>query len=333
MGDFNRNKYIFSNESKVVDVGEKAIKLRGEQINLIEDELLLFKILIRDLVGRFPSYKERNLILNIAYYLVEDIELLEQVMKKRMLPFNRIAKMTKISRGFLERWQDYIIVYTIIFSNPDYKHIQDVLNVCVVNENGIVPLVEEEKINIYRGIILKAKKRSSVIITNSGEFVKIKKTEDVDVGQSVSGEEKKGLVHFKFYISLAVLLLMVLAFAAYKDYTHTTSTVVINSTSQVKLELNRLNRVINISSQTDRGKDMVQAVKGLDRKIDVVLRDCIEYASENKMVPNNGMLVTITGESLKYGELKETSNFVTDKKIQIQINNSGNLYNISKSSV
>lgn len=330
MGEFNRNKYIFSAKSRVLDIGEKAIRLRGEQISFITDQLLLFKVVIKDLVSHFPSYKERNLILNIAYYIIEDFELYERVMEKRGLPFNKLSKLTKISRKFLEEWQDYILTYIIIFSNPDYKYIQDYLNVCAVNEKSVMPLLEEDKSNIYRGIAIKVSKKNGIIVTSLGQFVRIKISENIDVGQSVEGKEKKGLVHFKFYISLIVILLMILAFAAYKDYTHTTSTIVINSTSQIKLELNRENRVINISSQADKGKDMIDTVGGMDKKIDIVLRDCIEYASENSMIPKDGILVTVTGAPLKYGELKETGTYVGDKKIEMHINNSGNLYNISK---
>lgn len=330
MGEFNRNKYIFSTESKIVDIGEKAIKIRAEQIYRITDKLLLFKVLIKDLVSHFPSYKERNLILNIAYYIIEDFELFEMVMEKRGLPFSKLSKLTKTARKFLEEWQDYIITYTIIFSNPDYKYIQDYLNVAVLNEKSIMPLVEEDKSNVYKGIAVKCGKKNSIILASSGQFVKIKISENVEVGQSVEGKEKKGLAHFKFYISLIVILLMILAFAAYKDYTHTTSTIVINSTSQIKLELNRGNRVINISSQADKGKDMIDTVGGIDKKIDIVLRDCVEYALENSMIPKDGILVTVTGQPLKYGELKETGTYVTDKKIEMHINNSGNLYNLSK---
>lgn len=329
MGEFNRKRYIFSNESKVVDVGEKAIKLREEQIFLMVEELLSFKVLVRDLVSHFPSDKERNLILNIAHYLIEDVELFDKFMERKELPFNKLASITKVSREFLERWQDYLLAYIIIFSNPNYKHIQDVLKVDEVNEKGVVKLLEGEKSNIYRGIVIQANKRTSIILNSSGQFIKIKKSEQV--GHSAEGEEKKGLAHFRFYIALAMILLAILCFAAYKDYNHPYSTVVINTTSQIKLEINRGNRVVDIYSQADKGKGMVKAVSAMDKKIDDALKACIEYAYENDMIPNDGILVTITGKPLKYGELDKTGNYVVDKKIQIRINNAGSMHNIYES--
>ncbi|MBD7911925.1 MULTISPECIES: anti-sigma factor domain-containing protein [Clostridium] len=330
MGEFSRNKYIFSGESAVLDIGEKVINLREKQISLMIKELFLFKVFMKDLVSHFPSYKDRNLILNIAYYIIEDVELFEKFMERRELSFSKLAKATQVSRGFIEIWQDYIIAYVIIFSNPNYKYIQEALKVEVSSEfDRAIPL-DNKKNDIRRGIVIKIQKRSKIIMTGSGQFVKIKNLESVRVGGKAEGREKKGVAHFKFHLALAGVLLMLLAFAIYKDYNHVSSTIVVTGTSQVKLEINKGNKVIYTHSEADKGKDLIDSVNPMDKKIDIVLRDCIEYAKNNDMIPKDGILVTITGRPLKYGELEETGEYVLDKKISIKVNNVGNFQNINE---
>jgi hypothetical protein len=329
--EFNKNKYIFSNELGIVDIGEKVNSLRKKQISLMIKELFLFKILLKDLTNHSPKYGDRNLILNISYYIIEDAELFEKFMERRELQFSKIAKVTKVPRGFLELWQDYIIVYVIIFSNPNYKYIQEALKVEVLDKFDKAISLDSKKDNIYRGIVLKIKKRNRIIMTNSGQFIKIKNSESVEVGGNAEGEEKKGLVHYKFYIALVAVLLMILAFAVYKDYNHVSSTVVINSTSQIKLEINKGGTVIYMYAQADKGQEMIDAVSPMDKKIDVVLRDCVEYAKNNNMISKDGIVVTITGKPLKYGELEQTGEYVVDKKVKIKVNNVGNLLNIDES--
>ena len=121
---------------------------------------------------------------------------------------------------------------------------------------------------------------------------------------------------------------MVVSFGLYKDYNKAITTVIISSTSQIKLELNRGNTIVYIHTPADKGKNMVASVAPMDKNIDIGLKECLEYAKNNKMIPDKGIVVTITGEPLKYGVLKETAQYVVDNKILIQINNAGNLHNI-----
>ena len=71
-------------------------------------ELFLYKVLLKDLISALPSLTDRNVILNLAFFIVQDFEMLEKFQKNRKLPINKLCKETGIKRVFIERWQDYL---------------------------------------------------------------------------------------------------------------------------------------------------------------------------------------------------------------------------------
>ena len=141
----------------MVDIGEKAVKLREKQIAIFLKELFLFKVLLKDLVGHSPSYKNKTVILNIAYYMIEDTEIFEKLFQKRELPLRKLEKETGASRAFLEIWQDYILAYVIILSNPNYRYIQDFLKVELKEESTAIALYENRKESTLKGLVSKGK--------------------------------------------------------------------------------------------------------------------------------------------------------------------------------
>ncbi|PRR82702.1 anti-sigma factor domain-containing protein [Clostridium vincentii] len=328
MKDFNKDKYTFVSTVAIVDIGEKAVKLREKQIAIFLKELLLFKVLLKDLVGHSPSYKNKTVILNLAYYIIEDTEMLERIFKKKELPLRKLERETRASRAFLEIWQDYILAYIIILSNPNYKYIQDFLKIELKEEKTTIALYENTKERILKGLALKVNEQSAIIMTVLGDFVRIKKTEQLMVGEVGQGKKKRGVTDYKLHIAIAIILIMLVSFGLYKDYNKVVTTVVISSTSQIKLELNRGNTIIYIHTVTDKGNAMISSVEPMDKNIDIGLKELIEYAKNDKMIPGDGIVVTIIGEPLKYGILKETAQYIKDNDISIQINNDGNLHNI-----
>ena len=332
MGEFLKDKYIFSSTPAILDVSEKARRLREKQISLMVKELFLYKVLLKDLVGHFPNYKDRNLILNIAYYIKDDVEIFDRIQKRRELPMVLIARKTKVSRTFLEIWQHYIITYVIIVSNPNYKNIQDYLRVEYKGTSNTIAPFKSNKGELYKGIVLKANKRNNIILTSSGEFIKVEKSYGI-IGKELEAKEKKGLRHYKLQIAIAVVLIFFTALGVYKEYTKVATTLVIATSSQVKFELNRFNKVIYTNSPSEKGRDMINYARPIDQPIDSVLKKCVEYAYDNEMIPNEGILVTVNGEPLKYGILVETGDYIVEKNINMKINNVGQQHKLYESTV
>lgn len=332
MGEFKRNKYKFATMSVITEKGKEIDELRGNEVSLFTKELFLYKVLLRDLIGHFPTQKDRNLILNIAYYIVEESELFEKIEERRELPLGRIAKKTKISRGFLEIWQDYIIAYMLIISNPNFTYIQDYIKIEINedNDSNVIALNNKDEVS-HRGIVIQTNKKSAIILTNYGQFFKIKKSEMVELGHEIHGLEKKSVFRYKFHIVFGILFILLLCGAAYRSYVKVSSTIIFTCTSQVKLEVNSSNKVIYTYSSTEKGDAMISKVKPLDKDIDKCLKEFIIYAKENEMIPKDGFQIVISGKALGYGELDETDEYIVDNNISAEINNAGNLHNIHES--
>lgn len=332
MGEFNRNKYIFSSNPSIVDVSSKAIKDRANQISLMTRELFLYKIIVKDLVSHFPSYRDRNLILNISYYIVEDIELLEKDAKEERTANDFNFKKDKGIENLLEVWQDYIIAYVVILSNPNYKGIQDYIRIEYKEESKALTNFESKDTSEHRGIVLKVGKRSSIILTSSGEFVTVKDN-DSQVGCEVKAKERKGLRHYKLQVAIVTLLIILTGFGVYNEYNKQVSTIVVKTTSQIKYGVNRFNKVIYTHAPSEKGKELVASVDPLDKSVDKALQGTIQYASEKGMIPQNGIVITVNGKPLKYGTILETGNYIVEEKISILVNNVGNQHNLYESIV
>lgn len=365
---FDRNKYKFSDIPSLVEISDEVNKAREEQISLMEKELYSYKVLIQDLFSYSPSGRDRNIILNIAFYIIGEVELLEFIQDKKKLPPNILSKKTMQPRKFIEEWNDYIITYTIIFSNPNYKLIQDYMrieeseekveipkkkqsNKTVIkkviiektNEEISVDEKEEEKqdeesnvVSInknskpkLRGIIIKSFKRSACILTSTGEFKKIKLEDNMSVGEEVTATAKKGIKDYKVQIGIVIVAVIVACGAFFYKYSEIDRTILINTTSQVKIDVNSFNKIISSYSPTSKGEEMLKNLNLNNMKLDKGMEEILNYANNNKMIPSGKILITVTGDPLKYGTLEKTGEFAASHKINIVINNAGNEQKLS----
>lgn len=333
MAEFLRNKYEFSKSVSVLDVSLEAIKLREKQIFLLEKELFLYKVLLSDLVKNIPTQNQRNLLLNIAYFVIDNPEILERFQKKRMIPFRIISKHTHIKASFLDYTQEYIVAYIVILSNPNYKTIQDYIRVQYTEDKSkdkdiLLELKPEDE---CFGMVIKKNKRSNIILTSDGRVEKVKKTDEPIIGVEVKGVKKKGIKNLGVKIAIIVIFLLFLAYAAYREYNTPISTVVINTTSDIKLEVNKLDKVIYAYSSYDKGKILIDEIKPIDKPIDEALKKCLEFSKNNEMIPNDSILITVSGKALEYGKLTMTGNYILDNEIDVLINNAGNQHKLKES--
>ena len=363
---FDRNKYKFSDIPSLVEISDEVNKARAEQISLMEKELYSYKVLIQDLFAYSPSDKDRNTILNIAFYIIGEVELLEFIQDKKKLPPNILSKKTMQPRKFIEEWNDYIITYTIIFSNPNYKLIQDYIRIEESKDEVEIPkekqsnktvikkvIIEktneeisvdendkEEESNVVsinknskselRGVIVKSFKRSACILTSRGEFKKVKLEGDMSVGEEVTAKAKKGIKDYKLQIGIVVIAIVVACGAFLYKYSEIDRTILINTTSQVKVDVNSFNKIISAYSPTSKGEEMVKSLKLNNVKLDKGIEEILNYANNNSMIPSGNILITVTGDPLEYGTLEKTGEFASSHKIKLIINNAGNEQKLSK---
>lgn len=328
---FNRNKYVFASIPSMLLVGSSAEINRSKQISLFLSELNTYNILLKDLVN-FPLKEiDRNLALNIAYYIYDNEELIKTIAQKKDLPFSRLSRLTKIKVEYLEKCRDYILVYYIILTNPNYKGIQDYLRV-KLREKDNLRNIYNKKETIHKGIVIKSLKKSAYILTSMGEFIKIKTHNRVNVGEVAEGKEKRILKHYKIYISILLFLIILIGSGIVIQYRSTQSIIVIETSSNIVMHVNRFNKVIYAYSPTEKGDKLLESVNILNKDIDQAIIETFEYALDNQMLEINKespalskkILITVNGEPLKYGILTKTSEYTHENNIPIVINNVGN---------
>jgi hypothetical protein len=328
---FNRNKYVFASTPSMLLVGDSAEINRSKQISLFLSELNTYNVLLKDLVN-FPLKEiDRNLAINIAYYIYENEELIKTITQKKDLPISKLSKLTKIKVEYLEKFRDYIMVYYIILTNPNYKGIQDYFRI-KLKEDDNVRSISNKKQTIHKGVVIKSFKKSAYILTSMGEFIKIKTDNKIKIGDAAEGKEKKSLRNYKIYISILLFLIILIGSGIVIEYRRTQSIIVIETSSNIVMHINKFNKVIYAYSPTEKGDKLIQNVNMLNKDIDQAMEEAFEYALNNQMLEINKeipalskkILITVNGEPLKYGILNKTSKYIYDNDIPLVINNVGN---------
>lgn len=323
--------YRFSSMPTLTVVNDEISDERGEQGLLLKRELVSYRVVLRDLAAKEVPYSIKNEILNIAFFIAQDIELLDRFNEKKQLPISVICKEFGKAKRYVEEWRDYIVTYVLILSDPKYKHIQDYLRVIEDREKDI----DVEALTIFKedkdinGIAITTKKNKAMIMTSMGEFKNIKLDDNASIGEEVIGKPRKMLSDYKFHLSILAAIFILLIGTTIFRYMQVVSTVLVGTTSDIIVDINYFGKVKNIHSKTERGSKLVETIDVLDKGIDEAIYSIIKYANENDMMPQRGIILAINGKPIKYGTLAKTEDYIYVEQIDLKINNSGieqNLY-------
>ncbi|WP_294188861.1 anti-sigma factor domain-containing protein [uncultured Clostridium sp.] len=329
-GIFQYDKYKFSTKSPASLTLDDIVENREEEIIRLKEELLNYKILIKDLIHEEPSYIIRNKILNIAYFIIEDVELFEYLNTTKKFPINRLLKRTPIDKEFYQSWKEYIVTFVVILANPNYKYLQEYLQ---IEEASEVPSSEEiiqlNKEDEHRGIILSKGINYSIILTSKGEFIKVKSKKENRVGEDFISKESFTFKKYKLQISIIVSIVVIIFIVGILQYRSIDKTISIETTSLITLEVNRFDKIIDAYSQTEKGNNLLDKLKVNNTNVDDSIKEILGYANNNDMVPKTGIVITVTGKPLKYNALEKTEKFIKEKGLQVKLNNSGDEHKVS----
>ncbi|MGL5379031.1 anti-sigma factor domain-containing protein [Clostridium sp.] len=325
MSSFEKDKYKFSLHKSNGLVSSDTIEERKRQaIDLIE-ELMEYNVLLKDLVSDLPSYSIRNTILNISYSIIQEVDIYEYIDEKKRLPIAKLVKMMPIGRNFFEEWKDYILAYLIIISNPKYKDIQDYLSVEEnINILGADEIRQNKDVSEYQGLVICKKRKNAIILTSNGEFKIIVLNEDMEVGEEAIGSEKKTLKHYKLQASILLALITFTIIILGFSYKFVRTTLIIQTTSEIRVDVNRFNRIVKVISPTDKGQEMIKKLSVVDNDLDSSLYDMFKYIEKNEMIPQDGIVITVIGHAIEYGTLSKTEKLIEDNDMDVKFNNSGN---------
>lgn len=99
---------------------------RAEQISIFKDILMQFNINMGDLVKSSPKHRDtREKLINTAMEISKRKNIVNQLLKSKLLPIKEIQLFVDISRRMLEEWRKYIIALIIIFSDGRLDSIKD----------------------------------------------------------------------------------------------------------------------------------------------------------------------------------------------------------------
>lgn len=321
------NKYYFSQRKLKLDDGENASEGRKGEIIKLASLSYEYGVLFKDLTFRRLTLRERNIAINMAKYLITEFEVFNKFEEHKKLPLNRLSRVFKLNKKTVEEMADYIIVYTLIYSNPDFCYLQQALLLKEKeNESAkeVVELIDVSQDDILKGVAIQSGRKSTIIMTSEGEFLNINNENSIDIGFVASGSLHKGISYYKKHIALAILGVILVCIGGYFFYTRPTSTIVINTTSNIMYTINKGDRVIEAKSPTDKGKELIKNLSPIDKNIDEIVIETLKYAVEKNMYPEEGIIINVSGENLDYSALDQTKEYIKENNIIVYINNNGN---------
>ena len=329
---FEYEKYKFSTKSTTSLALDDIVEKREEEIERLKEDLLNYKILIKDLTYYETSYAMRNKLLNIAYFIIEDVELFDYLTTTKKFPINRLLKRTPVNKEFYQTWRQYIVAYVVILSNPNYKYLQDYLQ---VEEASQITATEEiiqynkEEEEEHRGILLYKGINYVIVLTSKGEFIKLKYKKDTRIGEEFIGKESFSLKKYKLQLSIIASIVAILLIIGAFQYKSTDKTIAIETTSLITLEVNRFDIIIDAYTKTEQGSNMLNTLNVNNTNIDKSIKEILKYAASNDMIPKTGIVITVTGRPLKYNALSTTESFIAEEGLQVKLNNSGDEHKVS----
>lgn len=335
MGEFleYKDKYVFSSKKKY----DKKIDtfLVSEQVRLLRSTCRKFDINIKSLESMNPNEKRRNLLLNVAKFCIDSKEIMTVFQKSKRLPDILVGQETGLKIDIIRKWREYLTFYIILFSDNKLFEIVKYLNIeaSEIDQLTRVRVVDETDKGIFKGIAVGMSNKSIILLTRQGLLRKIKYSKEHILGDEVRGVYFEGN-KFKVLKGLGVLAILALivntCFAFYnKDY----ATLVIKTTSEIKLDVNEFNKVTEATSPTQKGKTLISDISLENKSVDESLVNILEYIDKNEMVPENGVIdIIVTGEKVNFDSFSKTIDVVkkqsedVDKKsreFSLLINNSG----------
>lgn len=334
MSSFQENKYKFSLKEPLNLVKElnyeKQERFR-EEIENFKLELEEYRVLIKDLDYDEPSYINRNKILDIAYFIIEEPEIFDLLISKKKFPMNKIMKNTPIHREFLEQWKCFIIAYVILLSNPEYKELQNYIKIIEADKiTAIEEIKENVEVKDHKGIIINKGFKSVSILTSKGEILRVKGLKGDEIGVEVIRGKIKTLKNYKLQIAILISLVALISTITIFRFNNIDKTIIIETTSKITLEVNSDNIIVNAYSKTEKGEKMLESLNLKKQKVDNSLKNIIDYASNNEMIPNSGIVVKVTGKPLDDGSLSETEKYIRENELQVKFNNSGDENKVSE---
>ena len=177
------------------------------------------------------------------------------------------------------------------------------------------------------GIVMQLSKNHAFIMTDTGEFLKVKLNKNaVKIGELFTGEVSSKNAFYKYAAAAASLIFVLLSGSgAYAYYTPTAS-ILVNINPSVKLQLNRWDRVIKSIPLNEDGSTLLQGLNLNNNSINSALDKIIDESKKDNFINDeyikNGKTITIAVEDNKLKKDFNLSKFeehAKENKLNVKI--------------
>jgi len=176
------------------------------------------------------------------------------------------------------------------------------------------------------GIVMEIKGSVAYIMTQSGEFDKIKiKGDKPSIGEIYTGEIYAKNNNFKYFVSAAsVLLCVVLGSSSYAYYKPVNSLIVKIDDNDAKIQINRFNKIIKVSTTKEESDNVINSLKLKHKDINDGLTQIVNSSKGTNN--DNNLLIEIknnTKDTSKI-DIEKFKENMKEKKIDYVVNKKAN---------
>ncbi|MGL4654758.1 MAG: hypothetical protein ACRCWM_02560 [Sarcina sp.] len=337
MGDFSeyRNKYMFSNKRKYyTNVDMEEVK---REVKILRGYIKKYNVNLTSLSRDIADDEDRNTLLDIAHFLVKEEKIIKHFKEKKSLPKVHISGRTKTKISLIDRYIEYLKLYTILLMEDEFKEIVKYLNIQEKDESKkrFKDINSNHKQDVYKGISLQISRcaKSIFILTRQGIVADVKYSDGCNSGDEILSTRFRYIsTPIKFVFGILGIC-SVIGFILFNIYRIPEAKIVINTTSEINLKINSFNNVVYANSPTDKGKNLIEKEGIEHKKFDNALLNILKYADSNEMIPDTGIIrISIIGEDFDLKSLPKSIEYVESQHIdatkkgdffKVEINNDG----------
>lgn len=160
---------------------------------------------------------------------------------------------------------------------------------------------------IKRGIVLERKKNEAIIMTSSGEILRIRTSEIPIVGQEYEGKVVINKSWIKRTVMVAASFSLVF-FIGLIDYYTPVKAMELDMNTRVRLEVNRWNKVVKIEPLDQKAEELTDKITIKNKDVNEAVLDIIsEGKKENYIADGDKVKINVVKGKIDENTLKNTA--------------------------
>lgn len=181
------------------------------------------------------------------------------------------------------------------------------------------------------GIVLEVKKNTAILMTNTGEFVKVNCLRNIPkIGENYTGAVKKEISYMKKFAAAIALFIILIGGGSTYAYVTPIAAISVSINPSIEIQINRFDKVIKVTPKNNDGKTLINTLAINNKNIDEALVLVVEAAKKdnfiNKTYIEAGKTISVVIASKNKNEiikLDKFNEFIQNAKINTTIDNNG----------